>query len=190
MKVLFDPRVTQAETRWPGKLIKKAKPCETKHMEGIPPPLTETSVRPQHLTETKCEQICTRKREITSAHFNPHASPKLPKKSRRLCTVARRRRRLMRTEREVEEEKKEIKENIWRGDLQLWRNVSTAARAEAAAAAASVWNWRSDSTGRVAGPGKGGRLKMALRLLLSALNKSIKSPLKAGSHISFSSCYW
>lgn len=44
----------------------------------------------------------------------------------------------MRTEREVEEEKKEIKENIWRGDLQLWRNVSTAARAEAAAAAASV----------------------------------------------------
>lgn len=63
----------------------------------------------QHLTETKCEQICTRKREIISAHFNPHVSPTLPKKSWRLCIVARRRRRLMRTEREVEEEKKKSK---------------------------------------------------------------------------------
>lgn len=45
--------------------------------------------------------------------------------------------------------KKEIKENIWQGDLQLWRNVSTAARAEAAAV--SVLNLRSDRAGRVAG---------------------------------------
>lgn len=36
MKVLFDLRVTQAQTRWPDKLIKKngfTKPCETKQMD-------------------------------------------------------------------------------------------------------------------------------------------------------------
>lgn len=49
----------------------------------------------------------------------------------------------------MERGRKEIKENIWRGDLQLWRNVSTAARAEAAAV--SVLNRRSDSAGKVAG---------------------------------------
>lgn len=49
----------------------KAYGLEMASSKGIPPPFTETSVRPQHLTETKCEQICTRKREITSAHFNP-----------------------------------------------------------------------------------------------------------------------
>lgn len=34
-KVLFDLGVTQAKTRWPGKLIKKeiVKACETKHMD-------------------------------------------------------------------------------------------------------------------------------------------------------------
>lgn len=60
----------------------------------------------------------------------------------------------MYTERGVEEVKKEIKENTWQGDLQLWRNVSTAA--PAAAAAASVLNLRSDSIGRVAGRQGGG----------------------------------
>lgn len=33
-KVLFDLGVTQAKTRWPGKLIEKiVKACETKHMD-------------------------------------------------------------------------------------------------------------------------------------------------------------
>lgn len=78
MKVVFDLGVTQAKTRWPGKLIKKkskalwnkAYGLETANSKGIPPPFIETSVQPQHLTETKCEQIGTHKREITFAHFN------------------------------------------------------------------------------------------------------------------------
>lgn len=56
---------------------------------GIPPPSNETSVQPQRLTETKCEQICTRKREITFAHFNPPVCSTLQNKSLRLCTVMR-----------------------------------------------------------------------------------------------------
>lgn len=134
----------------------KAYGLETANSKGIPSPFIETSVRPQHLTETKCERICTRKREITFAHFNPPVSPMLPNKSLRLCTVVRKRSRVMYTEGGGAggEVKKEIKENIWQGDLQLWRNVSTVAPAEAAAV--SVLNRRSDSIGRVAGRRRGG----------------------------------
>lgn len=76
----------------------KAYGLETANSKGIPSPFIETSVRPQHLTETKCERICTRKREITFAHFNPPVSPMLPNKSLRLCTVVRKRSRVMYTE--------------------------------------------------------------------------------------------
>lgn len=79
----------------------------------------------------------------------PRSLHRLPNSSG-LCTAMCKRNRLMCTEGKVEgEEKKEIKENIWQGDLQLWRNVSTAALAEAAAV--SVLNVRSISAGRVAG---------------------------------------
>lgn len=84
----------------------KAYGLETANSKGIPPPFIETSVRLQRLTATKCEQICTRKREITSAHFNPPVSTVLPNKSLRLYTVVRKRKILMYTKREVEEEKK------------------------------------------------------------------------------------
>lgn len=67
-----------------------------------PSPFIETSVRLQRLTETKCEQIRTRKREITFVHFNPHVSLM----SLRLCAVVRKRNRLMYMAREAGEEKK------------------------------------------------------------------------------------
>lgn len=144
----------------------KAYGLETANSKGIPPPFIETSVR-QHLTETKCEQICTRKREITLAHFNAPVCSMLPNKSLRLCAVMRKRNSVMYTEREVGEGKKRIKENI-RQDLQLWWNVSTAARAEAAAVGLSVSNQRSDSAGKVAGRwgGGGGRLKNGFMTLV------------------------
>lgn len=75
MKVLLDLRVTQAKTRWPGKLIKKS--CETNHMDWKQrgrrdsPAFHGDKCAAATLTETKCEQICTRKREITFAHLNP-----------------------------------------------------------------------------------------------------------------------
>lgn len=78
----------------------KAYGLETANSKGIPLPCTKTSVRPQHLTETKCEQMCTRKREITFGRFNPPVSS-VPNKSLRLCTVVRKRNRVMYTEGEV-----------------------------------------------------------------------------------------
>lgn len=106
------------------------------------------------LTETKCEQICTRKREITFAHLNPPVSSPLPKRALTFCMTTCKRNICvyMYTERKVEggeEKKKEIKEKMWQGDLQLRPNVCSAARAEAATV--SVLSIRSVSTGRVAG---------------------------------------
>lgn len=40
-------------------------------LRGESSPFIETTARPQHLTETKCEEICTRKREISLTYFNP-----------------------------------------------------------------------------------------------------------------------
>lgn len=148
------------------------------------PPFIETSVRPQHLTQTKCEQICTRKREITSAHFNPPVSSTLPNKSLRLCTVVRCRNRVMYTE--GGGKSKRISGKRFTTLLKRFHCCSSRS--------SSSKCFRSDSAGKVAGRrrGGGGRggLRMALRLLLSGLNKSIKIPLKGGSHISFFSCYW
>lgn len=110
------------------------------------------------LTETKCEQICTRRREITFAHLNPPVSSLLPKESTRLCVAARERNICIHVYGEGGGrrggKKKKIKENIWQGDLQLWWNVCGAARAEAAAL--SVLSVRSVSAGRVAGRWEGG----------------------------------
>lgn len=152
---------------------------ETANSRGIPPPSTETSVRLQHLTETKCEQICTRKREITFAHFNPHVSSVLPNKSLRLCTVARERTDVYGGGGEVEEEKKRNQRKY------LARRFTTLAKrfhCRSSRSSSSVCFkpevWQRRKGGRAVG--RGGRLKMALRLLLSGLNKSIKTPLKGG----------
>lgn len=89
VKVLLDLRVAQAKTRWPGKLIKKS--CETNHMDWKQrgrrdsPAFHGDKCAATTLTETKCEQICTRKREITFAHLNPPVSSPLPKKALRFC---------------------------------------------------------------------------------------------------------
>ena len=52
----------------------KAYGLETANSEGDSPAFHwGECVRPQHLTQTKCEQICARKREITPAHSKPLA---------------------------------------------------------------------------------------------------------------------
>ena len=167
----------------------KAYGLETANSEGDSPAFHwGECVRPQHLTQTKCEQICARKREITPAHSKPLAL-RWCQTQRILHSHARKETEwCMYGEREVEEvgrgerkKKRKSKKNIWQVDLQLWWNVSNAARA--GAAAVSVLNRRPDSAGRVAGGGLelgGGGHKMALWLLLSSLNKQIKIPLKEG----------
>lgn len=82
----------------------KAYGLETANSKGIPSPFTKTSVRSQHLTETKCEQICTCKPKIT------FASSPVPNKTLRLCTVMCKRNTEM--EKELDERKKKKSKKI------------------------------------------------------------------------------